>query len=66
MNILYDLPDELIEYIFCIIHKEHYSSVLKELQERTLLRNNERINEIVENYVDQLIHDVLSNITYQL
>lgn len=66
MNILYDLPDELIEYIFCIIHKEYYSSVLKELQERTLLRNNERINEIVENYVDQLIHDVLSNITYQL
>ena len=66
MNALYNLPDELIEYIFCMIHKDHYSLVLKELQERTILRNNERINEIVENYVDQLIHDVLANIPHQL
>ena len=66
MNLLYNLPNELIEYIFCIIHKNNYSFVMKELTERTILRNSEKINEIVENFVEQLIEDVLNNINQQL
>ena len=65
-NNLYDLPDELIEYIFNIIYKDHFSDVLAELKERTLLRNNDRVHEIVENYVEELIQDVLNSIHNQL
>tara|TARA_B100001287_G_C22405130_1_gene399722 strand:+ start:67 stop:186 length:120 start_codon:yes stop_codon:yes gene_type:complete len=39
---------------------------MKELTDRTILRNSEKINEIVENFVEQLIEDVLNNINQQL
>ena len=66
MNFLYDLPDELIEYIFIIVHKQQYKVVLKELKERTIMRNNERLEEWVQNFVDNLIDDVLQNLNTQL
>ncbi len=66
MNFLYDLPDELIEYIFIIAYKEQYNIVLKELKERTVMRNNERLEEWVQNYVDNIIEDVLQNLNTQL
>lgn len=66
MNFLYDLPDELIEYIFIIAYKEQYNIVLKELKERTVMRNNERLEEWVQNYVDNIIEDVLQNLNIQL
>tara|TARA_Y100000592_G_scaffold100247_1_gene179376 strand:- start:484 stop:603 length:120 start_codon:yes stop_codon:yes gene_type:complete len=39
---------------------------MKELTDRTILRNSEKINEIVDNFVEQLIEDVLNNINQQL
>ena len=66
MNMLYNLPDELIEYIFSILHKNNYLPVLKELEERTILRNDEKVHEIVENFVEQLLENVIGNMNQQL
>ena len=66
MNFFYELPDELIEYIFNIVYQEQYALVLEELKERTQLRNNERIEELVDTFVNELIDDVLENLNHQI
>ena len=66
MNFFYELPNELIEYIFNIVYQEQYALVLEELKERTQLRNNERIEELVDTFVNELIDDVLENLNHQI
>ena len=66
MNFFYDLPDELIEYIFNIMYREKFDIVLEELKERTKLRNNERVEECVEHFINNLIDNVLQNLNNQL
>lgn len=66
MNFFYELPNELIEYIFNIVYQEQYALVLEELKERTQLRNNERIEELVDTFVNELIDDVLENLNNQI
>ena len=57
------LPDEIIEYIYYLIHKDNYSHVLNEL----ILKYNEKnlnnsINKIVSNYIDTLIDEVIDSL----
>jgi len=66
MNFFYELPNELIEYIFNIVYQEQYALVLEELKERTQLRNNERIEELVDTFVNELIDDVLENLNHPI
>lgn len=57
-NYLEQLPNELIEYIFSIIHRDNIEPVLNELKEHVL---RTELNRMIAAFVDTIVDDAITD-----
>ena len=56
-NRLYDLPEEIVEFVFEKVHREKYAAVLAQLERESLrLLVRHLIQDVMNNAVQNVIH----------